>query len=451
MTGKNIFRILRSIKWEYAIILIFIVKKVQEMKKYMIYDIFLFATSIIVGLLFLPLEVDIFKYLIVFSIYLLFSAIYSNLRITYKTGNVSYDYGVSYSQSFALFAGPFGLLFFEFVHRFIIYFQRKYTKTADEDEFTDTLYNIGSHVINNTIAYILFFALYPFAQNIPFGYFILFSFTAIVMQFLSYSMLIYAFYISGNLHSWTQVVEFLKTKSILDIGKNALTNGLLFYFIVQNQWEMLIVLFILNYMVNKSFLSKQERIQNELERDRFREMAYTDFMTGLSNRAMMDKQMDIINGTGEALAIVVADIDKFKRINDNYNHAIGDIVIQNFANTLKTHVSSQDYVFRSGGEEFTLFLRGRSYAECVEFLESLRKHVGVHPVEVEFNGEQTSIFYTVSFGLYFNNMSEELKMERAYIYADQLLLEAKEIGRNRIEVRNGQEYNKFPEESSPQS
>ncbi len=411
------------------------------MKKYMIYDIFLFVTSVVIGLLFLPLEVDVFKYVIVLSIYLLFSAVYSNLRITYKTGNVSYDHGMTYSQSFALFAGPFGLLIFEFAHRFTVYFQRKYAKTADEDELTDTLYNVGAHVIINTIGFILFFALYPYAQDIPFGYFMLFFFTAVVIQILSYSLILIAIATTGNLHSWTQVVQFLKTKSILDIGKNALTNGLLFYFLLENQWEMLIVLFILNYMVNKSFLSKQERIQNELERDRFREMAYTDFMTGLSNRAMMDKEMDSINGTNEALAIVVADIDEFKKINDSYNHAIGDIVIQHFANTLKSHTNDQDCVFRSGGEEFTLFLRGRSYAECVEFLESLRMHVSVHPVEVEFNEAKTSISYTVSFGLYFNNMSQDLKMERAYIYADQLLLEAKGLGRNRLVIENGQESN----------
>jgi PleD family two-component response regulator len=154
-------------------------------------------------------------------------------------------------------------------------------------------------------------------------------------------------------------VAFYKKRSVLDTGKVAITNGLLFYFVMESQWEMLIVFFIMNYIVSKSFLSKHETIQNELERDRFREMAYTDFMTGLSNRAMMDKKMEEINGTNEVLAIVVADIDKFKSINDSYNHAIGDRVIQHFAGILKSQTSKDDCVFRSGGEEFTLFLRYR--------------------------------------------------------------------------------------------
>jgi diguanylate cyclase (GGDEF)-like protein len=194
----------------------------------------------------------------------------------------------------------------------------------------------------------------------------------------------------------------------------------------------------MNYIVSKSFLSKHETIQNELERDRFREMAYTDFMTGLSNRAMMDKKMDDINGTNEVLAIVVADIDKFKQINDSYNHAIGDRVIQHFAKILKSHTGKEDCVFRSGGEEFTLFLRGRSYADCLEVLESVRSYVSAHPVHVEHNGAETAIAFTASYGLYFNKMTEELPMERAYIYADQLLLEAKDLGRNRVNVSDGQ-------------
>ncbi|MGB2994079.1 MAG: GGDEF domain-containing protein, partial [Paenisporosarcina sp.] len=415
-----------------------IVKKVQELPTYKIFDIGLFISSVFVALLFVPLEVDLMKYLMVSSIYLVFSIIYSSLRIQYGNGTGSYDYGVNYSQSLALFAGPLGLLFFEIVHRFIIFFQRTYAKTADEDELTDTLYNIGSFTLYHTVGYLFFFALYPYAQSIPFGFFLLFFVSAIIVSWQADTLLLFALYLSGNIRTWSEVVSFFKKRSILDTGKVAITNGLLFYFVMENHWDMLIVFFIMNYIVSKSFLSKHETIQNELERDRFREMAYTDFMTGLSNRAMMDKQMVEINGTNEVLAIVVADIDKFKQINDSYNHAIGDRVIQHFADILKSHTSEEDCVFRSGGEEFTLFLRGRSYEECLEFLESIRSDVSAHPAIVEHNGAEATIPYTASFGLYFNKMTEELPMERAYIYADQLLLEAKDLGRNRVNVSDGQ-------------
>ena len=117
---------------------------------------------------------------------------------------------------------------------------------------------------------------------------------------------------------------------------------------------------------------------------------------------------------------------------------LGTSVIQHFADILKSHTSKEDCVFRSGGEEFTIFLRGRNYLECLEFLKSVSCYVNAHPAEVEFDGNETSIVYSASFGLYFNKMTEELPMERAYIYADQLLLEAKEQGRNRHVVKNGE-------------
>ena len=77
-----------------------IVKKVQELPKYKIYDISLFIASVIVGLLFVPLEVELTKYLMVGAIYLVFSLIYSNLRIKLGNGTGSYDYGVKLHSIF---------------------------------------------------------------------------------------------------------------------------------------------------------------------------------------------------------------------------------------------------------------------------------------------------------------------------------------------------------------
>lgn len=409
------------------------------MEKYKIFDIALFVVSVAIGLYFAPLDVDLFKYIAVLCIYLFFSIIYTNFRVIQQNGTSSFDYGIAYSQSFAFFAGPFGLLIFEILYRFSVFFERKFTKTADEDEFTDTFYNIGSSTITNTIGFLFFMSLYPLFQEIPFSFAILFFLSAFVITMVSNGQLVIALYLSGNMPSWSEAFTFMKSRTAIDIGKNAFTNALLYHFVMADQWEMLIVLFALNFVVSKSFVSKHENAQNEIERDYFKEMAYTDFMTGLSNRAMMDKQMSEINGSNEVLGIVVIDIDKFKRINDNYNHAVGDLVIQHFSKMLKSRARNSDHIFRSGGEEFTLFLRDRTYEECIECLEGLRTQVSEQPAEVEFNGEMTQISYTVSCGLYYNAMVEGLPMERAYIYADQLLLEAKGRGRNRLVVKNGLE------------
>lgn len=407
------------------------------MWKSKLFDIVLIVISVFWSLSFAPLHVELNKYITALIIYLLFSAFYAHLRIVQRKGTTNIDYGITYSQSFAAFFGPFGLLIYEVIHRFTIYFQRKYANTADPDEFADTLYNISSFVLYNTVAFIFFFSLYPLAESIPFGYFLLFIVTTIIINLQSDVLLTTYLYLSNNLHSWAEVLTHFKERTLLDVGKVAFTNGLLYYFLMESQWEMLIAVFALNYIVSQSLVSKQQSVQNELERDRFREMAYTDFMTGLSNRAWMDKQMNDINGTGEKIGIVVADIDKFKRINDTYNHAVGDKVIQHFAETLKVHVNEEDGLFRTGGEEFTLFLRGRSFEECVELLEKLRMYVSVHPVNVDFKGTKRAISYTSSFGLYFDEMTDKLPMERAYVVADQLLLVAKDKGRNRINTKNG--------------
>jgi diguanylate cyclase len=75
----------------------------------------------------------------------------------------------------------------------------------------------------------------------------------------------------------------------------------------------------------------------------------------------MDLKMKELNQSGEIIGIVDVDIDKFKKINDNYNHAACDRVIQDFAAALKHYLYEEDFLFRSGGEEFTIFLRNRNF------------------------------------------------------------------------------------------
>jgi len=113
---------------------------------------------------------------------------------------------------------------------------------------------------------------------------------------------------------------------------------------------MLLGMFILNDLVSRSFYSKSQSIQNKAEPDQFEQMAYTDFLISTFNRAYMAKKMDELNHSNETIRIVVADIDKFKRFNDTYNHAVGDLVIQHFAATLKSHLGNEDLLFRTGGQ-----------------------------------------------------------------------------------------------------
>jgi diguanylate cyclase (GGDEF)-like protein len=371
-------------------------------------------------------------------VYWIFSILYYHLRIINRNSTTSFDYGISYGLSLAIFAGPLGLFIFEIVFRFTVYFYKKAKKAADTGEFLDIFYNIGSFVISNSIAFYIFQLLYPGFQSTPFGFWILLILLACISSILTGTFLVIVFFITGDIKTINEGINFIfKSTSVLDYGKTGLTNGLLLLFLQTEKWEMIIALFFLNYVVSRSFYDKSQSIQDKNDRDKFEQMAYTDFLTGVFNRTYMDKKMTELNQTGESIGIVVCDIDKFKRINDGYNHAVGDKVIQHFATTLKGFLNEEDFLFRSGGEEFTLCLRGRNYQQSVDLVEGMQGGIENNTVTVEFNSEWIPISYTASFGLYFYKVNEQIPMEKGYIVADQLLLQSKQLGRNRVSVING--------------
>lgn len=402
-----------------------------------LFDMILFfaALALAIGSQHLMIEKDM--YLKALIIFYLFSTLYHHLRVTTKNGNASFDYGISYSLSFGIFTGPLGLLLFETIYRFTVYFYRKRTKTADPDEFFDTFYNIGSFALINSIAYYLFQFLYPSFENIPFGFWILMLLLVCVTSVLTDIFLSIVFTLLGEFKTKQDVIDFFKSRSVLDMGKTAFTNGLLLIFLQEGKWDILISLFILNYIVSRSFISKTQSAQNKMERDKFEQMAYTDFLTGVPNRAFMDKKITELSyqDSGEYIGIVVADIDNFKSINDSYNHSIGDQVIQHFASTLKHNLRDHDYLFRSGGEEFTLFLRNKKDFDCSNLVKRILTEVENSSVKVEFNSNEISVSYTASFGLYYFKINEPITIEKGYIYADHLLLQSKAQGRNRVTVK----------------
>ncbi|MGG3466295.1 GGDEF domain-containing protein [Neobacillus pocheonensis] len=368
-------------------------------------------------------------------LYWLFSTLYFHLRTMSRQGNVTLDYGMNYSLSFVMFTGPFGLLLFESIYRFSNYVYKKWTKTADPDEFEHIFYNIGSFVFQNSIAYFAFQFLHTYFQGFPFGFWILTFILVTINAIISDTFLTLIFYFLGEIKTRAEVLHFFKSRSIPDMAKISFTNGMLFVFLREGKWETLISFFILNYLVNHSFITKSQYLQNKLERDQFEQMAYTDYLTGVANRAYMAKKMAEFNQSNESIGIVVADIDKFKIINDTYNHAVGDRVIQHFADAFQRYLDKDDLLFRSGGEEFTLILRNRDYERTLVLIEKIRLGIENSQVDVEFNGENVVITYTASFGLYFYHVTEKVSMEKGYIYADQLLLQSKQHGRNQLSAK----------------
>lgn len=124
------------------------------------------------------------------------------------------------------------------------------------------------------------------------------------------------------------------------------------------------------------------------EQRMFRKMAYTDSLTGLSNRHAMNDFFRDTTLHNKKLAILFIDLDQFKYINDTLGHDVGDILIQQMGQRLKKHATVKEYVFRIGGDEFMIVLPFKEKTEVTTFiellLEEIRKpfHVGDHQFEV---------------------------------------------------------------------
>jgi len=160
------------------------------------------------------------------------------------------------------------------------------------------------------------------------------------------------------------------------------------------------------------------------------EKAYNDPLTGLNNRAAFDKtieqEVDLATRHDHSLSLMMLDIDRFKQINDNYGHIVGDAVLKSFADCIMECMRSSDIVFRYGGEEFVILLRNTELVGAILLAERMR--VRVEKMKFDYNNIKLNI--SVSIGLSeFREGDDRLTLvERA----DQLLYKAKENGRNQV-------------------
>ncbi|WP_079504316.1 GGDEF domain-containing protein [Mesobacillus jeotgali] len=381
---------------------------------------------------------DLFIALFLFTLLTVFNY---HLNIQSEIKGVATEYSINYGIAIAIYAGPVGVFLYEILNHVSSLLINIWKKKTNDKPYLYTFYNIVTFSAANIIAYYLYEKLWPVAAHIPFGIWVTFILISVGAAFISDTIILVYFWLIKEIKSWKDAYQFYNYWNLLDIGKTVLTNGLLFVFLQQQEWEYLIGLLVLNYFVNRSIIMKTINIQDKLERDKFETMAYKDALTGANNRAFMDKKIKELSNLEQPMGIVVADIDRFKLINDTYNHAIGDKVLKYYVKFLTGFLKEDDYLFRSGGEEFTLFLRNRTYQETLDLLEEIRQELENTKLDIEFNEGNHIIAFTSSFGLYFNNFHEISSIEKGYIYADNLLLKSKHLGRNRITGENGIDEN----------
>lgn len=174
--------------------------------------------------------------------------------------------------------------------------------------------------------------------------------------------------------------------------------------------------------LQSELLAAHEALRNE---------ATHDHLTGVWNRAgildILQRECARMARTKGRIAVIMADIDHFKAVNDTYGHLAGDDVLREVCRRMQTAVRSYDSIGRYGGEEFIVVLPDSEVLSGAEQAERLRKGVGAKPVETS----GVAIPVTLSLGVAIMSQDQVDGYQSLLRIADAALYRAKESGRNR--------------------
>ena len=211
-------------------------------------------------------------------------------------------------------------------------------------------------------------------------------------------------------------------------------HGLLFFNIVisnlfnhYEHFEMMISLAIPVYvgvcllqMILENTYADHYLIKKSLEIN-----SVTDELTGVYNRFIIN---EIVNPdthrfySDQDIYMAILDIDFFKKVNDNYGHEAGDIILKYVGKRLETHLSTDDYVIRWGGEEFLLILMDCDEKRVATITEDIRRDIAFG------NNEICPLTVSIGYSKYDNNENYHTCLDRA----DKALYYAKKHGRNQV-------------------
>jgi len=170
----------------------------------------------------------------------------------------------------------------------------------------------------------------------------------------------------------------------------------------------------------------------QVELERARSLALTDPLTSLPNRRALDvalsRELARARRTGTPLCLAVLDIDHFKRINDQFGHAIGDQALQHLCNVLKPAVRETDTLARFGGEEFVLVLPDTSLPVAEFTLNRLLRTLERAPLSTD--GKQIPVPFSAGLA----EWAAQEPAEQLIARADQAMYAAKRAGRGRVMV-----------------
>ena len=187
--------------------------------------------------------------------------------------------------------------------------------------------------------------------------------------------------------------------------------------------------------ITNHFVQRSHSLSYELQKakEHAETLARTDFLTGMNNRRsfyhLCETSFRLARRHGQDLAVILFDIDRFKRINDAHGHAVGDEVIRTLARIVASTGRESDVAGRVGGEEFAILLPHTDAKNARELAERLREQMEQSVVHCDRGG----VKFTASFGV--TQMSAGCEsLEALVAAADGAMYEAKRRGKNCVFV-----------------
>lgn len=176
-------------------------------------------------------------------------------------------------------------------------------------------------------------------------------------------------------------------------------------------------------------VTERKRLEQELQA-----LAATDALTGLPNRRTFMARLEeeyarLRRFDTQQVAVLMLDVDYFKRVNDTHGHAAGDEVLRQVATLIREEPRRVDLCARIGGEEFAVILAGASAESAREFAERLRRKIAA--AAIIFEGKALAV--TVSVGVAAMRPADE-SADASLLRADGALYKAKEAGRNQVKL-----------------
>lgn len=198
-------------------------------------------------------------------------------------------------------------------------------------------------------------------------------------------------------------------------------------FFIMNAVISFSIIIMLSYLFVWELLNKQKILT--MQNEQLDELAHKDPLTHLLNRRSMNEKMTLrmeqLKLTGKRFTLVIGDIDDFKKVNDNYGHEAGDIVLITVSDIIRQNVGGGGFVCRWGGEEILMVLN-ESLESATEVTDRIRKRIDENIV----NHEGNQIHVSMTFGV-----AESIpgyKIEHLIQQADDRLYYGKKHGKNQV-------------------